>query len=175
MSTRALYESLSFIGSTWPKDALRLDVNFGQSVITAAERCLAAEALASPPPQTSSSQGVKTRIDTKSIQFRDLGKEEVKMTENAVNALQAIKEGRASTQVRNGSLSVYTPLPLLSPPTNDSSSFINLFHSTQCQLRLLDLRLIQNTTSDWARCSNRLQGEKRWKLHGVNGFVSSLI
>lgn len=101
MTTRALYESLSFLASTWPKDKLRPDVNFGQSILKATEKCLAHpdKPLAAPPPQTSSTAGVPTRIDSKTIQYRDLSKEEEIITQNAIKALNSIKEGRASKQV----------------------------------------------------------------------------
>jgi len=101
MTTRALYESLSFIASTWPKDKLRPDVNFGQSILKAAEKCLAAsdKPLASPPPQTSSASGVPTRIDSRSLQYRELAKEEETITQNAIRALTAIKSGEAAKKV----------------------------------------------------------------------------
>lgn len=99
-TTRALYESLSFIGSNWPKDSLRPDSNFGQSLIRAAERCLTAtQPSGPPPPQTASSQGVSTRINTRSLDYRELLPEETKVTERAIAALNAIKNGNASEKV----------------------------------------------------------------------------
>ena len=99
-ATRALYESLSAIGATWPKDRLRPDVSFGQSLIRAAERSLTASPPSGPPPpQTASSQGVTTRIDTKALDYRPLEQEETKMVEKAIRALSDIKSGQASKQV----------------------------------------------------------------------------
>ncbi|UZJ54961.1 hypothetical protein CBS101457_004281 [Exobasidium rhododendri] len=97
-TTRALYESLSFIASTWPKDKLRPDVNFGQSILKAAEKCLTNPdvPLAAPPPQTSSTAGVPTRIDSKSLSYRELPKQEERMVQDAIKALAAIKSGDIS-------------------------------------------------------------------------------
>lgn len=99
-TSRAIYESLSFIGSTWPKDALRPDASFGASIIKAAERCLTATNPSSaPPPQTSGSNGVATRLNSRSLDYRTLTKEEEIVAQNAIAALNSIKSGQASKKV----------------------------------------------------------------------------
>lgn len=107
-TTRVLYESLSFIASTWPKDKLRPDLNFGQAILKASERCLARDDVyrAPPPPQTASASGVTTRIDSKSLQYRELGEEEQAITQNAIKALNAIKTGEASKKVSSAFLTM---------------------------------------------------------------------
>lgn len=103
-TARAIYESLSHIGSLWPKDPLRPEANFGQSVITAAERALTQQNQGQPgaalPPGGMSSQGVKTRVDSKQLRYRELGQEEESVATAALGALQQIREGTASQRVR---------------------------------------------------------------------------
>jgi acetylornithine aminotransferase len=99
-TTRKIYESLSFLASTWPKDKLRPDVQFGGSILKAAERSLFAHTPTSaPPPQTSGSNGISTRIDSKAIEYATLNAEEESVAQSAIAALNSIKSGQASKKV----------------------------------------------------------------------------
>jgi hypothetical protein len=99
-STRSLYESLSEVGALWPRDAVRPETSFGQSIVRASEKALTNPSPdASPPPQTSSSQGVPTRINSKQLQFRTLQKQEEDKVKEALNALNQIRSGSASKEV----------------------------------------------------------------------------
>ena len=98
--TRSLYESLSEIGSLWPRDAVRPETSFGQSIVRASEKALTNPTPeVSPPPQTSSSQGVPTRINSKQLQFRTLQPQEEEKVKEAINALNQIRNGSASKKV----------------------------------------------------------------------------
>lgn len=103
-ASRAIYESFSNVGSLWPKDPLRPESNFGQSVVTAAERALTltneeGKQGAALPPGAMSSQGVKTRVDSKQLQYRDMSKEEEEVAAAGLKALRQIREGVASHRV----------------------------------------------------------------------------
>lgn len=100
-TSRALYESLSKLGTSWPRDALRPETSFGQTIIRAAERSLTSPVPEdSPPPQSASSQGVPSRINSRQLAYRDLDHGEKTTTEAAINALHAIRNGQASKEVR---------------------------------------------------------------------------
>lgn len=98
-STRGLYESLSEVGALWPRDAVRPETSFGQSIVRASEKALTSPSPnAAPPPQTSSSQGVPTRINSKQLQFRTLENGEEEKVKQALHALNQIRNGSASKQ-----------------------------------------------------------------------------
>lgn len=99
-STRSLYESLNELGAHWPRDAVRPETSFGQSIVRASERALTNPTPnAPPPPQTSSSQGVPTRISSKQLQFRQLDQIEENKVKDAIHALSEIRNGSASKEV----------------------------------------------------------------------------
>jgi hypothetical protein len=101
-STRKIYESLSFIAATWPKDKLRPDASFGASVLRAAERSLTSNPpTTAPPPQTSGANGVSTRLDSRSLEYKILTAEEGSVANSSVEALRAIMSGQASKKVRS--------------------------------------------------------------------------
>lgn len=98
--TRSLYEAFSLISSSWPRDALRPGLSFGQTMLRAVEKALIDPVPTSePPPQTASTQGVTTRINSRHLNFKHLSAEEKVKVEKSLRAIQSIREGRASKQV----------------------------------------------------------------------------
>lgn len=100
-STRALYEGFSALSASWPRDALRPELSFGQTMLGAVERALTHPAPnVPPPPQSASSQGVTTRLNTRQLAHReDLASEERLHAEAALRAMQSIKNGKAALEV----------------------------------------------------------------------------